>query len=197
MNTCSRSLMAIAGVSAAASVAHAFTVATFADPAFDGSTPLFRFDSGTNLLTGGWSGSNLTLQTPGLPAPNFNNAQFTMTNVACVFLVAQQYTTGPGTINFLDSSSALLMTMTFTGGLLNTGSFGSSDFIGHNVVFSGPIVPFPLFDEAFAFSFANPVSVSPPGSFTVTASFTSSAIPAPGAAALLGLGGLVALRRRR
>lgn len=198
MGMFARSLMVAAGGVLIASAAQAFTVATFADPALDGSTPLFQFNSGTNTLNGGWGGPNLTLETPGLIAiPDFANATFTMTPVSCVPVGPQLFTTGPGQLNFFDSGSNLLLTMTFASGFLSTVSFGASDFSSNNVVFSGPILAFPVHSEAFSFSFANPVSVSPPGSFTTTASFTSSAIPAPGAAALLGLGGLVLSRRRR
>ncbi|MBI5864061.1 MAG: PEP-CTERM sorting domain-containing protein, partial [Planctomycetes bacterium] len=51
-----------------------------------------------------------------------------------------------------------------------------------------------LSQEAFAFSFANPVGT--PENYTATASFTSSAIPEPASIALLAIGGLLALRRR-
>jgi MYXO-CTERM domain-containing protein len=53
--------------------------------------------------------------------------------------------------------------------------------------------------EAFSFSFANPI-VTDPTHYSVTSAFTSSAdvvIPAPGAVTLLGIGGLLAARRRR
>jgi len=61
-------------------------------------------------------------------------------------------------------------------------------------MFSGPLVTTPLVDEAFAFSFANR-TVTPEG-VTWTAAFTSSAIPEPSTAVLLGVGLVILLRRR-
>lgn len=188
-------------ISAAAS---ADTVATFADPAAGPGTPLFSFNAGTGTLTGGWGGAGLLLQTPGLPAvTDFNNATFTMSPLSTIGAFGNIYHLGGGQLNFFDSSNNPLLTISFGDAWL-TGSLGlgASDFMSNSVVFTGPIMAGfgSISNEAFSFSFANPVSTAPQGSFTTTSSFTSSAnlvVPAPGAAALLGLGSLVAIRRRR
>ena len=113
------------------------------------------------------------------------------------------YHLGGGQLNFFDSLANPLLTISFGDAWL-TGSLGlgASDFMSNSVIFSGPIMAGfgSVSNEAFSFSFANPVATTPTGSFTTTSSFTSSAnlvVPAPGAAALLGLGGLLAGRRRR
>jgi MYXO-CTERM domain-containing protein len=111
------------------------------------------------------------------------------------------YVMNGGSINFFDSSSNPLLTISFTSALLSgTLGLGASDFTGFNVTFSGPILAgYIAANESSSFSFANPLPI--PGGFTVTSAFTSSAtlvpIPAPGAAALIGLGGLIVGRRRR
>ncbi len=181
------------------------TVATFADPAGGPSTPLFQFNAGTGVLTGGWMAQpNLLLQTPGLPAvPDFPNAQFQMTPISATGAFGNIYMMGGGAINFFDSTNAPLLTITFSNAILTSSlGLGASDFYGYNVTFSGPILAGfgTISNEAFSFSFANPVATAPQGSFTTTSSFSSSApriVAGPGSAALLGLGGLVALRRRR
>ena len=92
-------------------------------------------------------------------------------------------------------SVAGIAAISFSGGTLTSPStFGASDFVGQNVVFSGPIIPAGLSQESFAFSFANPVGTIE--DYTVTAAFTSSAVPEPASIALLALGALVAIRRR-
>ncbi len=197
-------LAASIGVLAITSAATADTVATFADPAASASTPLFRFNSGTGTLTGGWAGTNLLLQTPGLPSvPDYANSTFTMSPLSAIGAFGNIYHLGGGQINFFDAASNPLLTITFGDAWL-TGSLGlgASDFMSNSVTFTGPIVSGygSVSNEAFSFSFANPLPASPNGSFTTTSSFTSSAnlvVPAPGAAALLGLGGLIATRRRR
>ena len=198
-------LAATIGTLAITSAAPAVTVATFADPAAGPATPLFAFNAGTGVLTGGWVGQpNLLLQTPGLPLiPDFANAQFTMSPISATGAPTFGiYPMGGGSINFFDSTNAPLLTITFSNATLLSLGFGASDFRSNNVTFTGPIMGgFVVSNEAFSFSFANPATASPSGSYTVTSSFTSSAdlspIPAPASAALLGLGGLVALRRRR
>jgi hypothetical protein len=195
-------LVAGLGSLAITAAASADTVATFADPAAGASTPLFQFNAGTGTLTGGWSGANLLLQTPGLPSvPDFANSTFTMTPLSAIGAFGNIYHLAGGQINFFDSASNPLLTITFGDAWL-TGSLGlgASDFMSNSVVFTGPIVSGygSVSNEAFSFSFANPVATTT--GFTTTSSFTSSAnlvVPAPGAAALLGLGGLVANRRRR
>jgi MYXO-CTERM domain-containing protein len=192
-------LAALAGIAAAGitASANAATIVTFADPAMGPSTPLFEVNSNTALLTGGWTDPGLTLETPGLAAPNYANARFTMTAVA--LLTPLPFASlGPGQIDLWDSSNNLLMTITFSGGLLSSSfGFGSSEFQGNNVTFSGPILGGDVFtNEAFAFSFANPVATQT--GYQATASFTSSAnVPAPAGLAALAMGGLAIGRRRR
>lgn len=200
-------LAVVAGLGAsAAAQAQSSTVATFADPTVGGPlSPLFEYngDATSGVLTGGWSGSNLNLLTPGIPfVGDYANSTFTMTPVSTsVPLGGGLFLTSGGTINFFDASSNPLLTINFTGGFLSSAlGFGASDFTGFNVTFSGPILAAygSVTSEAFSFSFANPALTS--SGFSVTSAFTSSAelvVPAPASAALIGLGGLVALRRRR
>jgi MYXO-CTERM domain-containing protein len=192
-----------AGLSAQA---RADTIATFADPALGPSTPLFTWNSVTTQLTGGWSGTGLNLLTPALPAPDFTDATFTMTPLTQTFAFSGIVLLSGGTIKFFDSGATEVLRIDFASAVLSSSlSVGASDLTANNVTFSGSMIPlgWALSDESFAFSFANPVQTSATGappSFTVTSAFTSSAtivIPTPGAAALLGLGGLVAVRRRR
>ncbi len=192
---------AAVGTLAAASGAMASTtVATFADPSNNASAPLFSFDGAT--LTGQWLGPNsgLLLQTPGVAAPDYANAQFQMSPLTVASNFGGIYAMNGGTINFFDQLNNPLMTISFTSALLSGAlGLGASDFTGFNVTFSGPILNgYTVSNESFSFSFANPTAAGQ--GFTVTSSFTSSAdlvVPAPGAAALLGLGGMLASRRRR
>jgi len=174
--------------------ASAATIATFADPSPDGGTPLFAYDG--QSLTGGWALTGLNLLTPGLAAvPDIANATFTMTPLSVQSANGGLVQLSGGQIDFFDGNS-LVLSISFNGATLNVPfGFGSSDFSGSNVTFSGPNVP-PLTQEAFAFSFANPQGDI--NDFTVTSSFTSSAVPEP--ASLLAMGGgllMGALRRRR
>lgn len=187
--------LAVGGV-----IAHAETIATFADPSPSGDTPVFTFTSagGAGTLSGGWNGLGLTLQTPGLAAPDFADAQFTMPAVAATGGLGV-WTLGTGSVNFFDSANNPLFTISFDSGVLTSPvGTGASDFVGNNVTFSGPIIPAGvLLNEAFAFSFANPRGTME--NYTATSAFTSSAdrIPEPSSLALLALGSLVTLVRRR
>lgn len=178
------------------SVVNADTIATFADPSPDGSQPLFAFSSSgaAGTLSGSWTSTGMLLQTPGLAAPDFPNARFVMAPVAATGGPVL-WTLGSGRIRLQNSSGVDQMFIDFNGGTLTTPvGFGGSDFVGLNVTFSGPIITSPLSQEAFAFSFANPVGT--PENYTVTASFTSSAIPEPASVLLVVIGGMVAVRRR-
>lgn len=194
MTTMRKSLAALLGLLVVAGSVNAATIATFADPAGDGTTPMFEFDG--SFLRGGWpfmGGPNtgLDLQTPGLPGGPYVDATFTMTDVP----VMGFNMLGGGTISFFDAAANPLFDITFQSAvLLPTIAFGASDFQANDVTISGPAVPFPLFDEAFAFSFANPVITAE--GWTVTSAFTSSAVPEPATLVLLAIGGLAVLRRR-
>lgn len=197
----SKMLMSLAaGVLLTSAAAQADTVATFADPSPNGATPLFTLSG--NTFSGGWSGLGLNLQTPGLPlVSDYADATFSMSPLNAVNVFGSFWALSGGSINFLDSASNPLLTITFASATLNVpAGAGASDFAANNVTFSGPILSgYALVtNEAFAFSFANPVGAA--NNFTVTSSFTSSAdlfVPAPGAAAVLGLGAIGAMRRRR
>lgn len=198
----SRSLCALAvATTAFVGSAQAATILTFADPADGPSTPLFTLAGGQ--LTGGWASGNtgLTLETPGLAAPDFVNAWFDFTPVTVTPTGFPPFwNLGPGQIRFYAFGGVVpLATIVFSGGLLTDAlGFGSSDFAGFGVTFSGPIItPGVPQNEAFSFSFANPGGT--PVNYTATASFTSSAdnIPAPASIALLGVGMLFIARRRR
>ena len=194
------SLAIIAALAAAgfAACSQAATIVTFADPAMGPSTPLFEVNSNTGILTGSWTASGLTLQTPGLAAADLVDARFVMSAVALLSPLPFA-TLGPGQIDFWDSANALQMTITFSGGLLSSSfGFGSSEFQGNNVTFSGPILGGTVLNqEAFAFSFANPSATQ--FGYQATASFTSSAtiVPAPAGLAALGMGCMGIARRRR
>lgn len=198
---CIRALSAAVLVAAAAGSASGVTVATFADPTSGATPSLFQYNATTQTLTGGYSGLGLTLETPGLVAPDFADVTFTMTPLAAVATLGPFVQFGPGSVQFFDSVASPIFRIDFTGALLaGSQSFGASDFSGFGVTFSGSILGSlqSISNEAFAFSFANPVATQT--GFTVTSSFTSSAdiiIPSPGAAALLGVGGLLMARRRR
>lgn len=197
-------LVMIAAV-AATTAAQADTVATFADPSPTGTTPLFTFTGNTTagVLTGGYSGLGLNLLTPGLiGVPDFSDATFAMSPLnTTVGLGGGLFFLSGGSINFFDSAANPLLTITFDSAFLSGAlGVGSSDFTGFNVTFSGPILGGyqSITNEAFSFSFANPANTLT--GFTATSSFTSSAdlvVPAPATAALLGMGGLLAARRRR
>lgn len=185
----------------AASSAQAITVATFADPTIGQSnpTPLFTFspDGPNGTLDGGYEG--LTLATF---VGTFTGVSFELEGdgngfVEATASVADRYNLGAGSVRFFTGSDANLLTIAFDSGTLTNTGFGSSDQQGGNVTFSGTIAGANLFNEAFAFTFANPKASG--SDITYTASFTSSAdaVPEPASLAALGLGALTLLRRRR
>lgn len=184
-------LLVVATVASVLAVsATAGTVATFADPTVDGEPALF-IQSG-NTLSAGWSLPGLTLITP-INHSSYADATFTMTDLTITDVLTGA-TTG-GTVKFYDSVAQLILQIDFAAGRLYTPfGFGASDFLGQNVVYSGPIITRPLSGENFAFSFTNPTPLA--DGFSYTASFTSSAVPEPGSLGLLALGALGLLRRR-
>ncbi len=183
--------------------ANGATIATFADPASDGTTPLFDLDNTATpnpILSGGWDGTDpnlpmLTLQVP-WTGMTYQDASFTMTDLE----VTGEGELGPGQINFFaagDPNTPVLSITFETARIFGNFGFGGAGFNGDDmVVFSGPGIPpaDELMEEQFSFSFANTVATQT--GYTYTASFTSSAIPEPSALVLLGAGPLILLRRR-
>ncbi|MFQ5805650.1 MAG: PEP-CTERM sorting domain-containing protein [Phycisphaerae bacterium] len=171
--------------------APADTIATFADPASDGSTPLFTLSGST--LSGDWSDTGLDLITP-ISGDEFPDATFTMTDLT---VLDPEGSLSGGTIEFFDNGGSSVLRIDFDAGqLFSPFGFGASTLVGHNVTFSGPIITIPLVEESFAFSFANQVTT--PDGFTWTAAFTSSAIPEPATLTLLIVGGIATgVSRRR
>ncbi len=191
---------AITAIALAAGSAQAVTIATFADPTSGAVPSLFQWNATTSTITGGWSGTGLTLQTPGSSQPDLIDATFSLTPLVATFNMFGTVGFGAGAVQFFDSLANPVFRIDFDNAVMSSAiAFGASDFIGFNVRFSGTLLDFPTQNEAFAFSFANPTPTAN-GGFTVTSSFTSSAdrvIPAPGSIALIGAGGLVLARRRR
>ena len=186
----------VAGI-VATHAARAETIVTFSDPAAGPGTPVFSYSN--NTLTGGWELPGLTLQTPGLFNVSYSNATFTMTSLTTMSDLGPVQIMSGGEISFFDALHNPLLTLDFSSATLSGPlSLGSSDFVGNNVTFSGPLLNgATVTNEAFAFAFANPVGTT--SSFTVTSSFTSSGdatLPGPSSASLLVAGGLMLTRRR-
>ena len=180
------------------------TIATFADPANDSSTPLFTVDLNNNFITGGWldSQTNLTLEVI-YSGNTFVDAFFTMTTVTYTGTITGGET-GGGTIKFFadgQTSTTPLIQIDFAKAHVTPVGFGAMDmFYADGVTITGSeIGPATLTDEAFSFSFANQVPIGGDwnNGHTATASFTSSAVPEPATIALLGRGALSLLRRKR
>lgn len=191
-------ILTLAMVAAAASHA-SFTVATFADPSNSSTNPLFSFNANTSTLTGGWSGTGLTLQTPGLiGGGSLNDVKFVMTPITTTNIGPGVFVTNGGNIKFYTSDiNNPDFTVNFDSAILvNPLNFGTSEFIGSNVSFTGPNVPSGLSEESFGFTFANQRVNQ--GVYTYTAAFTSSAVPEPATmiAIATGIAGVVARRRR-
>ena len=161
---------------AVAAGSQAITIATFSDPALDGSTPMFTIGGGS--ISGSWNGNGLNLLTPGLAGADVMNAKMNMAPVALTVLGPGAYSAGAGQIDFTDSSNALVFRINFNSALVVPTNFGSSEFFGSNISFSDASGVLPLSQETFSFSFANPMMMG--SNLTYTAAFTSSAVPEPG-----------------
>lgn len=169
-------------------------VAAFADPAAGSAEPLFTVDYGQGLLSGGWSGSGLTLDVP-VTGNSYDDVTFTMTDMTFAADRGDFYTNnGPGVIRFYDGNTEIL-TVSFDRIYIQGRNSGldAQDIYGDNVTISG-IGMENLSDEQFGFSFANVVTND--DIVTATASFTSSAVPEPTTLAILAVGGLF-LRKRK
>lgn len=148
---------------------------------------------GGGALVGGWSAGGLDLVVP-IAGTTYTDAVFDMDPVT----VNMDDTLGSGTIRFYEDAgmTSLILQIDFDGGELHQPlGFGASFISANNVTFSGPVITTPLTDEQFSFSFANPTTTANGNSYT--ASFTSSAVPEPATLALVAVGALCCIRRRR
>jgi hypothetical protein len=166
-------------LSVAAASQASITIAAASDPSQFADRPLFTWDKVNNTLSGLWTASGLTLQTPGFTGGGSTpNTHFEMKPVALTPIInGTLYSMGSGQINF------------YTTDPLNP--FFTIDF-------SGPNVPVGLTNEQYSFSFANYQDFG--GFATFTAAFTSSAdvVPEPTTMLLLGAGlAAVAARRKK
>lgn len=167
-----------------ASVSHAsFTLATFADPTTVADSVMFTWDMNAGTLSGEWTASGLTMQTPGFNGPGtLTDVHYVMAPVAVTPTGnGTFYTMGAGLVEFYTTDpNDVFMTIQFSGGsFLSPFNIGASQMVGPSVSFSGPSVPGNLTDETFSFALTNAKQV---GNFvTYTTSFTSSAsiVPEP------------------
>ena len=189
-----RTLVIVAAVFCVSAPADAQTIATFADPAVDGSTPLFELDD--TSFTGGWDGTvpdlPLDLEMP-LTGDFFPDATFEMSPLTV--LDDRIGTLSGGWVEFFDNDGGSVLLMTFDSAQLSFFGWGASEWTASEVMFYSDLLESPLDQQQFAFAFSNRAD-HPDGSITWTAAFTASAIPEPAGIALLLLG-LPLLRRRR
>lgn len=175
------------------------TIATFDDPTFDSSTPLFKVDLIKNLITGGWADSQNNLDLD-IKDTVYENAYFTMTPISYTTGVVAG-ATGSGTITFFENNqNTPLIQIDFDSARVSPLYFGGMDqFFADGVVITGSAIDTPVYDESFSFSFANQQAIDGDwnNGFTATAAFTSSAIPEPATVLLLGAGGMAALMKKR
>ncbi len=202
-------LLAVGFISANAKAAVTQTIATFNNPSNVSSDWLFKVDFNNSLLTGGWDDdkTGLTLE---IPYSNhtiangtaFTDAWFNMTDVEITSgtMPGEGFygLTGPGTINFYANGTSTnpLLVIEFTSGFVSRYSSATNKFAAADVTFTGSEIIGTLSDEQFAFSFADKIKLPGPHSFTAAASFTS-ATPEPATVALLGIGALSMLCRKR
>jgi hypothetical protein len=190
--------------------ADSITIATFADPSKNSSDPLFTVDFAGMTLDGGWSDTktDLTLQIP-YNGHTFPNAWFDMDQVTIISKTPTAWgtfgQTGRGEIRFYADTTSTnpLVVIDFNDGLVSPAGFASNEamFTLANVTFSGSEITSPLSGEQFSFSFANlaylPNSTNFNDGFTATAAFTSSAVPEPATIALLAIGSLLVLKKKK
>ncbi len=185
--------------------AETVTVATARDPGSGSSTPLFTVDYSALKVSGGWDDSkfghsliffNIT------PTP-YANAYFTMTNLL-ITSGGMLSSTSSGTIKFYadgqSPATTPLLQIDFDSAHVSPYGLAAMDTFGDNVRFSGTQIADSsnFSNESFSFSFSNYQILGDGISFTSTAAFTSSAtiIPEPATIALIGIGGLIAMRRK-
>lgn len=181
------------------------TIATFADPAVDGSTPLFSVDFASGTISGGWDDSQtgLTLEVV-YTGQTHTDAFFVMDEISYNVFTG---VSSSGTIKFFadgsDTSGTPLIQIDFARGHVSPMGFSAMDlFYADDVTISGSEIETVLLedefleDESFSFAFANHVMTD--SGFTATSSFTSSAniIPEPATLCLLSLG-FVMIRKRK
>lgn len=198
-------VMVIVALSCSSAQATVVTIATFADPAADGSSPLFTVDLINDLITGGWSDAQtgLTLQIP-YSGNTYANAFFTMTDVSYSGDITGG-NTGGGTIKFFadgqDTGTTPLLQIDFVSGHVSPFGFGAMDmFYLDGVTITGSEIIGSMTDETFSFSLGNlsPLGGNWNNGYTATAAFTSSAeTPEPATILLLGSAGVFIFTRKK
>lgn len=174
--------------------AQAVTIATFDDPAPDGSTPMFTATD--SVVSASWTGTGLTLLIP-YASTSFSDVQMSMASVS-----RSGTDLGAGMVVFYTNDiNNPIFTMSFDSGtIIEPFTAGSSEINADNVTFGGSALTGldPLENEQFAFSFANPTGLGGQ-TRTYTSAMTSSAdaVPEPATMALVAFGAAAVAARRR
>jgi hypothetical protein len=203
-------LLLLAGLAQGTSI----TVSTFADPAVDSTTPLFNVNSTANTITGGWADSRtgLNMQVAGGIGTPYVDAWFTInttesTTSAPLTIGDPQSMwgmyfgkTGAGVITFYKNGTTnKILKIAFDKAYVTPTGFGVSktldptanititDYTGSSLFGTSGV--------SFSFGFVNIDSTAT--GYNATSSFSLSAIPEPATIALLSIGTLSLIRKRK
>jgi hypothetical protein len=191
------------------------TVATFADPAADSTTPLFNVDFASGIIKSLWGNGNmgLDLKIAEHIAP-YEDVWFTIssnppTSSLSLNISAQDTfwgmkfgKTGAGIIKFYEHNATVdpILMISFDEAYITPSSFGAGEKLGPvspniKIYDYTDMVPQVDIGESFSFGFVNINGNAT--KYDATSSFSLSAVPEPTTIALLSIGALSLIRKRK